>query len=94
MLEAIRHGTSDNLANTETEVPERETRGLLGLCIPLAADEDQGRADGGLKDAKEDTGDEESLVIGGGGGAGGCDAPAGDVGTEPLRGGHHLEEVD
>lgn len=75
MLEAIRNETTNNLAKTQTQVPKRKTRGLLGLGVPLAADEHQGRTNCSLKDTEEDTGDEEGLVVVGGGTTSGRDTP-------------------
>lgn len=94
MLEAEGDGAADDLAEAEAEVPEGEARGLLRLCVPLAADDHEGGADGGLEDAEEDAGDEESLVAGSGSTAGRGDAPKGDIEAEPLCGGEPLEEVD
>lgn len=94
MLEAIGHGATEDLTEAETHVPEGEAGSLLGLGVPLAANEHERGTNGGLEDAEKDAGDEEGAVIGGSGAAGRGNTPEGDVNTEPLAGGHHLEKVD
>ena len=75
VLEAKRHSTSDNLAQAQTEIPEGKPRSLLRLGVPLAADEHQGRTDGGLEDTQEDSRHEERGVVVSGSTTGGSDAP-------------------
>lgn len=94
MLEAIRDSTTQNLAETETKVPKREARSLLRLCVPVAANEHEGRTNSGLKHAEEDARDEQGLVVVRGSTAGGSNTPEGDVEAEPLGSRKSLEEVD
>lgn len=94
VLEAVRDDAADDLAEAEAEVPERETRSLLRLGVPLAADDGEGGGDGGLEDAEEDARGEDAAVVVGGGTAGRRDAPEGHVEAEPLGGGHLLQEPD
>lgn len=63
VLEAVGDGAADDLAEAQSEVPEGEARGGLGLGVVLAADEHEGGTDGGLEDAEEDAGHEEGLVV-------------------------------
>jgi len=94
VLEAVRHGATNDLAETETEIPEGEAGSRLGLGVPLAADEEQRGRNGSFEDTKEHTGDEESLVIVGGGTGSGGDTPKDNIAAEPLCGRDLLKAVD
>ena len=94
MLEAERDQTTQNLCDPESQVPQHEPRGLLGLGVVLAADEHQGRTDGRLEDAQEDPRHQECGVVVRAGRGSGSDAPEEDIDTEPLRGRHFLQEDD
>lgn len=94
LLESPRKETPQDLAHAKTQEPERDPWGLLGLGIPLTADQHEGGRHGGLEHAEEDSGHEDGLVVvGRGDGAGGY-APGDDVCAEPFCGGEALEEVD
>jgi len=58
VLKGVGHGSTEDLAQAEAKIPEGEARGLLGLGVPLAADEDERGADGGLEDSEKYAGDE------------------------------------
>lgn len=94
VLEAIGHEAADDLAEAEPEVPEREPGRLLRLCVPLTADQQEGRPDGRLEDAEKDAADEQGLVVVRRRATRRHHSPERDVGSEPLGGGYLLEEVD
>lgn len=93
MLECKRHESTNDLAESETAVPDGETRCLLRLRVPLRGDEHEAGCDGCLKDTEEDAGGEEGGVVESGGGAGCGDAPEDDVGAEPFCDWYLLQEV-
>lgn len=93
MLEAVRNGTTKDLAQAQAEIPEREARSLLRFCIPLAANEHQRRPNSCLEDTQEDTRDEQRLVVVSSGTASSGNAPEGDIESEPFGSWDDLEEV-
>ena len=93
VLEAEGDNAPDDLAHAKTAVPEAESGGLLGLGVPLTADEHEAGRDGCFEDAEEDAGDKQRVVVEGSGSAGCCNAPEEDVGGEPFGHGDLLEEV-
>ena len=93
MLEAKGDETTDNLTETETKIPEGKPGSLLGFGVPLTADEHQGRGNGSLEYAKEDTGHQQTVIIVSSSATGSGDTPENDVGTKPLGGRYNLEKV-
>ncbi len=93
MLEAPGHETTEDLADTETQVPEGEAGSLLRLGVPSAADEEQGRANRGLEDTEEHTGRQQGGIAGSGSTASGCDAPEQHVTAEPLGRRNLLQQI-
>jgi hypothetical protein len=93
VLEAVGDGAADNLANTETKIPEGEAGSLFGFGVPLTADEHKRGADRGFEDTEEDARDEEGLVVVGSGTTCSRDTPQNDVGSEPFGSRHNLKEV-
>ena len=71
MLEAERDEAADDLSQAQARVPDAESRRLLGLGVPLAADEHQTGRNGSLEDAQEDASREQGLVVPGSRCAGG-----------------------
>lgn len=49
VLESITYETTNNLTQTQSEIPERESGSLLRLGVPLAADQHEGGSDGRFK---------------------------------------------
>lgn len=92
MLEAVGSSTSKDLAKPKAEVPEGKSRGLLRLCVPLAADQQKRGANGGFEDANENSRDQQGLVVVRGCTACSRNTPESDVESEPFSSGDLLEE--
>lgn len=93
MLETEGDKPSNDLAESETAVPEGESWCLLGLCVPLGRDQHEAGCDGGFEGPEKDTGSEEGAIIEGRCGAGCCDTPKDDVGAEPFGDWNLLQKV-
>lgn len=94
VLEGIGHSTTKDLAQAETKVPEGEARSLLGLGVPLAANQHERGSHGGLEKTQEHSRHQESPVVERSSTTGSGDAPESHVDAQPLGSWNHLEEPD
>lgn len=93
VLEGEGDQATEDLANTQTGVPDGESRCLLLLVVVLGADKHKARSNGSLKDTQEDTGGHERVVVKGTGSSSTAQAPKGDIETQPLSSWELLQEI-